>query len=141
MRKDDESSSDEEGGGGEDKEKGKDPEFYDAEEDEENQEWVSSHLSGTPKRQTDAMLSCPACFTLLCADCQRHDEYHNQFRAMFVTPACRVRRGEILTFRDAGDGDKPEDYHPVCCAECGAEVGFFCIADEVFHFISVLASS
>ena len=35
-------------------------------------------------RNTDAVLSCPCCFTIVCMDCQRHYKYVNQFRAMFV---------------------------------------------------------
>lgn len=35
-------------------------------------------------RVTDAILSCPGCFTTLCIDCQRHERYQNQYRAMFV---------------------------------------------------------
>ncbi len=34
--------------------------------------------------RSDAILSCPLCFTTLCIDCQQHDTYDNQFRAMFV---------------------------------------------------------
>ena len=35
-------------------------------------------------RDSDAVLSCPCCFTIVCMDCQRHDVYKHQFRAMFV---------------------------------------------------------
>ena len=35
-------------------------------------------------RKTDAALSCPCCFQIVCMDCQRHERYSNQFRAMFV---------------------------------------------------------
>ena len=35
-------------------------------------------------RNTDAVLSCPCCFNIVCMDCQRHKKYVNQFRAMFV---------------------------------------------------------
>ena len=30
------------------------------------------------------MLSCPACLTTVCLDCQQHAEEEGQFRAMFV---------------------------------------------------------
>lgn len=36
------------------------------------------------KRHSDAVLSCPACFNIVCMDCQRHERYPDQFRAMFV---------------------------------------------------------
>ncbi|KAL3925285.1 MAG: hypothetical protein SGILL_000510 [Bacillariaceae sp.] len=35
-------------------------------------------------RGTDAVLSCPCCFNIVCMDCQRHSRYPNQFRAIFV---------------------------------------------------------
>jgi hypothetical protein len=35
-------------------------------------------------RGTDAVLSCPCCFNIVCMDCQRHSKYANQFRAIFV---------------------------------------------------------
>jgi hypothetical protein len=35
-------------------------------------------------RSSDAVLSCPCCFQIVCMDCQRHERYGNQFRAMFV---------------------------------------------------------
>ena len=35
-------------------------------------------------RNSDAVLSCPCCFNIVCMDCQRHVKYENQYRAMFV---------------------------------------------------------
>lgn len=35
-------------------------------------------------RHSDAILSCPCCFQIVCMDCQRHEKYINQYRAMFV---------------------------------------------------------
>ena len=35
-------------------------------------------------RNSDAVLSCPYCFHIVCMDCQRHTTYKNQYRAMFV---------------------------------------------------------
>lgn len=32
-------------------------------------------------RNSDAVLSCPCCFNIVCMDCQRHQRYLNQFRA------------------------------------------------------------
>lgn len=40
--------------------------------------------SSLQSRKSDAILSCPCCFEILCMDCQRHERYANQFRAMFV---------------------------------------------------------
>lgn len=35
-------------------------------------------------RNSDAILSCPRCFNVVCMDCQQHERYSNQYRAMFV---------------------------------------------------------
>ncbi|KAG7361651.1 E2F-associated phosphodomain containing protein [Nitzschia inconspicua] len=35
-------------------------------------------------RNSDGVLSCPCCFNIVCMDCQRHNRYPNQFRAIFV---------------------------------------------------------
>jgi hypothetical protein len=35
-------------------------------------------------RYSDAVLSCPCCLQIVCMDCQRHERYTNQYRAMFV---------------------------------------------------------
>ena len=35
-------------------------------------------------RTSDAILSCPRCFNIVCMDCQQHEKYANQWRAMFV---------------------------------------------------------
>jgi len=35
-------------------------------------------------RHSDAVLSCPCCFNIVCMDCQKHKQYANQYRAMFV---------------------------------------------------------
>ncbi|KAK9682043.1 hypothetical protein RND81_10G046600 [Saponaria officinalis] len=44
------------------------PEFYDSDLDDKDESWVTNKRKG---RTTDAVLSCPACFTTLCQDCQR----------------------------------------------------------------------
>lgn len=83
------------------------------------------------KHQTDAELSCPACFTLLCVDCQQHVEYENQFRAMFVQN-CRVDDKTVLTYDDS------EEYNPVYCSECGTQIGVFSVEEEIYHFFNVI---
>ncbi|EYU29565.1 hypothetical protein MIMGU_mgv1a020425mg, partial [Erythranthe guttata] len=44
------------------------PEFYDPKIDERNEKWVKKQRRGF---NSDAVLSCPACFTTLSFDCQR----------------------------------------------------------------------
>nr|GMD44552.1 E2F-associated phosphoprotein [Ipomoea batatas] len=43
------------------------PEFYDSDLDDKDESWVRKKRGG---RTSDAILSCPACFTTLCLDCQ-----------------------------------------------------------------------
>ena len=84
--------------------------FYDPEADDEDEKWVqnerikhlqkrsnNSMLGNAPKRATlsDAILSCPACMAIVCIDCQRHEFYPNQYRAMFVVN-CKVSYDELL---------------------------------------------
>lgn len=35
-------------------------------------------------RSSDAVLACPCCFNIICMDCQRHERFKDQYRAMFV---------------------------------------------------------
>jgi hypothetical protein len=37
-----------------------------------------------------AVLNCPACFTVVCLDCQRHDVYKTQYRSLYF-PAKHCR--------------------------------------------------
>jgi hypothetical protein len=102
---------------------------------------------------SDAVLNCPACFTVLCLDCQRHDTYKHQYRAMFVIN-CIVDHGEKLTFPKAnekknkskkkqkteiGDDTDEELYNPVKCSKCSTQVAVF-DKDEIYHFFNVVAS-
>ncbi|BAF09434.2 uncharacterized protein [Oryza sativa Japonica Group] len=128
------------------------PEFYDPDLDDVDERWVSKQRKG---RTSDAVLSCPACFTTLCLDCQRHETYVNQYRAMFVRN-CKVktdqilregkgkrknRKGKAADSSTTSEGEKKGAvYHPVCCEVCSTEVGVF-DEDEVYHFFNVIPSN
>nr|XP_054490737.1 E2F-associated phosphoprotein isoform X2 [Agelaius phoeniceus] len=144
--------------------------LYDPEEDSRDQEWVDSQRRGyrnqrrAPQQRqakpaavpnSDAVLNCPACMTTLCLDCQRHESYKTQYRAMFVMN-CVVNKEEILKYRKKvkrskkrkhskeidsiqSNQEEEEIYHPVLCTECSTEVAVM-DKDEVFHFFNVLAS-
>lgn len=90
--------------------------FYDPKMDDRDQAWMDKqrrsyqfknkkrHAGGPkaskesqPLPESDAVLNCPACLTMLCMDCQRHEIYHNQYRAMFVFN-CNVNWTEFLKF-------------------------------------------
>ncbi|MQL81870.1 hypothetical protein Taro_014348, partial [Colocasia esculenta] len=126
------------------------PEFYDSDLDEKDEKWVQAKRKGCT---SDALLSCPACFTTLCLDCQRHENYVTQYRAMFALN-CEVKSNQILkeekrkpkrsrkykTSEENLENGKDEViFHPVCCAVCSTEVGVF-DENEVYHFFNVLPS-
>ncbi|KAL7481369.1 hypothetical protein ACHAW6_007056 [Cyclotella cf. meneghiniana] len=56
-------------------------------------------------RNSDAVLSCPRCFTTVCMDCQQHESYANQYRAMFVMNI-GVDWNKRMTYDDALGGLK-----------------------------------
>ncbi|XP_071369404.1 E2F-associated phosphoprotein isoform X2 [Centroberyx affinis] len=91
--------------------------LYDPDEDDRDQAWVDARrrvyssgrrrpAAGARPRpgqphglpSSDAVLNCPACMTTLCLDCQRHDKYRTQYRAMFVMN-CTVKRDEVLRYK------------------------------------------
>ncbi|XP_069740840.1 E2F-associated phosphoprotein [Narcine bancroftii] len=147
--------------------------LYDPDQDDRDQAWVDMQRrryrglnkqpnipESLPVPVSDAVLNCPACMTTLCLDCQRHDFYKEQYRAIFVMN-CIINRAEVLRYKNpankkrrnrskkikdssgATSGNSEQDgdeiYHPVRCAECSVEVAVF-DKDEVYHFFNVLAS-
>ncbi|KAK2090737.1 hypothetical protein P7K49_030021 [Saguinus oedipus] len=70
--------------------------LYEPEEDNRDQAWVDAQGRGyhglgrqrshqqQPVPNSDVVLNCPACMTTLYLDCQRHESYKTQYRAMFV---------------------------------------------------------
>ncbi|XP_060938097.1 E2F-associated phosphoprotein [Limanda limanda] len=156
--------------------------LYDPDKDDRDQAWVDARRRGYNSRKrpagskqsrqaqslptSDAILNCPACMTMLCLDCQRHENYRTQYRAMFVMN-CTVKRDEVLRYNTeqerkqrgrkrrrgqktetaAGAAPDPapagmaadEVYRPVQCSECSTEVAVF-DKEEVYHFFNILAS-
>ncbi|KAL9420332.1 hypothetical protein AB3S75_037998 [Citrus x aurantiifolia] len=127
------------------------PEFYDPNLDDKDESWVRRERKG---RTSDAVLSCPACFTTVCLDCQRHEKYVTQYRAIFVVN-CKLGIGQARQITpkgkqgkrkressevvaDPADGER-ETIKPVCCSVCSTEVGVI-DEDEVYHFFNVLPS-
>ena len=121
-------------------------------------------VRGKSKKRRRITLTCPCCFTLLCADSQQHAEYSNQFRAMF-TINCKVVMEEKIIHKLQPEpprsntmahdpGTTPprpksaepsvaptmpstEILHPVLCDHCQTEVGVF-DEDSVYHFFEVI---
>ena len=83
---------------------------------------------------------------VLCLDCQRHELYKTQYRAMFVMN-CSVNTNTKMKFpvkhkgkksKKAPGGDE-EFYNPVKCDTCNTEVAMY-DKDEIYHFFNVVAS-
>ncbi|GJJ69362.1 hypothetical protein EMPS_01708 [Entomortierella parvispora] len=78
--------------------------LYDPDEDDRDEQWLIKKIAANRPPGckpediwTDAILSCPMCLTQLCFDCQQHEDYQHQFRAMFVEN-CRTIDNEVLRF-------------------------------------------
>ncbi|SAL97995.1 hypothetical protein [Absidia glauca] len=119
--------------------------LYDPLGDEKDEAWVAEQITKTaPKSlqkdqqaRTDALLSCPMCFSPLCYSCQRHESYSHQFRAMFVTN-CQVNKKERYRY-DAKDDAPAEGYYVVKCETCDTHVAMM-DEEEVYHFFNVIAN-
>lgn len=108
--------------------------------------------------KSDTILDCPACMTTLCIDCQKHDIFPNQYRAMFVMN-CTIDFTERFRYpQNAGQkknhkvslhGDKSsivslaekkdDIYYSVKCNECRTQVAMY-DRDEVYHFFNIISS-
>lgn len=90
--------------------------------------------------KSDAHLSCPACFTSLCYDCQRHVTRTHLFRAIFVTADCIVDRSRQVhpLIRDPQQQSNMK-YYIVLCRQCKTHVGVM-DEEEVYHFYNTLES-
>ncbi|KXZ55171.1 hypothetical protein GPECTOR_3g318 [Gonium pectorale] len=133
--------------------------LYDETADDKDAAWVERQRQG---RISDAVLSCPGCFTTLSIDCQRHEKYHNQFRAMFVMN-CKVEEdggeggaggaefdpsgGSSGPAGGAHGGRRPKrakpsaKYRRVLCGVCDTEVGAYEVDEELYHFYHVFPSN
>lgn len=111
--------------------------LFDSEMDSKDEEWIERRfLQHKPSDyHTDAILSCPACFALLCVDCQRHTSYPNQYRAMFVQNCTVMLSRSVRPV--LGDTDQNALYYEVRCSRCSLAVAAR-DSDEVFHFYNVL---
>jgi hypothetical protein len=127
-------------------------------------EKVAKNVSVYKPRDSDAQLQCPLCFQLVCMDCQRHERYFNQFRAMFVmgitvdwhSKLVYDESQQALVSKSSDDDDSstlplscPEEltkhvdgeYFSVLCSNCGTQVAALDIKEEVYFFHGCLESS
>ena len=87
---------------------------------------------------TDARLSCPGCFALVCVLCQRHERYKGQYRAVFARGVETSTTSCLRPTDDDGDG-ADERYREVTCAQCGTVVAVQ-DDDDVYHFFNVFSA-
>ncbi|KAL6069198.1 E2F-associated phosphoprotein [Balamuthia mandrillaris] len=111
---------------------------------DQSQKDRDEYLYLTRRRETDAVLSCPCCFSALCFDCQQHTTYKNQYRAMFVTEDCTVDKTKVLRYPPSAPEEgrqEEETYWPVHCRICDAEVGVLDTKEEIYHFYNIIPGS
>ncbi|KAJ8662233.1 hypothetical protein O0I10_001926 [Lichtheimia ornata] len=109
--------------------------LYDPSMDDQDEAWILNQIkkAGGKEAQTDAVLTCPMCFSPLSYNCQRHERYTNQYRAMFVTN-CRIIKSE--RYKDKGSD---EAFYPVHCSSCDTHVAMM-DEEEVYHFFNIIAT-
>ncbi|KAJ3185022.1 hypothetical protein HDU87_002588 [Geranomyces variabilis] len=137
--------------------------FYDPTADSDDEKWLKKRIAEKlatkglpPQAHASPTLACPMCLTPLCHDCQQHDRYEGQFRAMFFEN-CVVDAAEVQHYPKAGktnrkplegassatqggmDVDADDAFWPVRCEICATQVGVM-DSEEVVHFFHVIAS-
>ncbi|KAJ1729615.1 hypothetical protein LPJ61_003432 [Coemansia biformis] len=122
---------------------GSEVEMHDAQADDRDAAWVAEQFPGT----TDAVLSCPMCFTQVCFVCQQHVRFPGQYRAHSVVH-CRTLSDQLFVFGTRGRLEPAPDSTPfegevfrlVVCAKCGARVGVV-DPDGAYHLFHVVTGS
>ncbi|RKP21704.1 hypothetical protein ROZALSC1DRAFT_26906 [Rozella allomycis CSF55] len=124
--------------------------LYDENIDDANDKWLNEKLDS---RKSDAVLSCCCCLSILCYDCQKHEFYPNQFRAIFITKDCNVDKNEkyiynetklkgqdpLVRISDTSDVSNTEILYAVKCAICKTMAGVMDAETEIIHFFRVLS--
>ncbi|CAL1374899.1 unnamed protein product [Linum trigynum] len=123
------------------------PEFYDPKLDERDEAWVGKQRRGN--RRSDAVLSCPACFTTVSLQSQRHERYVTQYRAVAVMNCNVESRGDQMAVdgteegggsgRRSSEGSNSSSVDRVRCSVCDTQVGVR-DEEEVYHFFNVIPS-
>mmetsp|Transcript_13782 Transcript_13782/g.24260 ORF Transcript_13782/g.24260 Transcript_13782/m.24260 type:complete len:160 (-) Transcript_13782:98-577(-) len=110
--------------------------LYDENLDEDDEKWMDKQRQGRP---SDAILSCPACFTTLCLESQKHSHYQNQYRAVF-TMNCVVDYQNPVSDAHTRVGRKKQKtakLYTFSCSICAAKIGVV-DEDEVYHFFEAI---
>jgi E2F-associated phosphoprotein len=102
--------------------------LFDPDADEEDESAVQAMREG---RDSDAHLSCPACFSTLCVDCQRHAKNESLYRAMFVLD---------VTVNEAATSETAAHHRALLCGSCYTKVGWYDAEEELYYFDGAIAS-
>eukprot|EP00439_Symbiodinium_sp_Y106_P034026 s3378_g4.t1 len=109
--------------------------LHDPEADDQDEKWDQLLQPDTQNvKGTDAVLNCPGCFTPVCYQCQRHEQFTRQWRASEVRN-CKVDKSVALSMAK----DDPAKYFAVRCETCNADVGLQDM-EGIFHLFHVLES-
>ncbi|TGZ66792.1 hypothetical protein CRM22_005129 [Opisthorchis felineus] len=136
-------------------------ELYDEDEDELNAQWVRDNLPGGTSRNSDAVLNCPGCMTLLSLDSHRDGRWKTHYQSTHpincvIDETCRAQASETNTRQSK----RPKSSHkqvgaatlepetaelsptlfPVSCEVCGVPVGTKNPKTNVVTFDNVLSS-
>ncbi|KER23262.1 hypothetical protein T265_08834 [Opisthorchis viverrini] len=79
-----------------------DDELYDEDEDELNAQWVRDNLPGGNSRNSDAVLNCPGCMTLLSVDSHRDGRLKTHYQSTnpincVIDETCTAQASETHT--------------------------------------------
>jgi len=107
----------------------KDALLFDPEADDDDERWMALQMRGA-QDGTDAVLSCPGCFTVVTTQCQAHEVFPNQFRAVLVRDVVvgpravdAVQPGSKRGRGDSSAGAKRRKESRDCAAHGGGGVG------------------
>ena len=137
---------------------GKEDDLYDANEDDEDEDFIQSisskranEFDDNTKLKTDATLSCPCCLSLIALETQKHVSYKNQYRAMFtfntkidkdspIESSTKSNKKRKKNRENAIELNSDQDLvYSVSCSICSTELGVYEDKDELYHFYNTIA--
>jgi hypothetical protein len=111
--------------------------FYDATLDAKDEKRVrgkKKNNNDATEAETDAILSCPKCLSTVCTQCQRHEKFDLQFRAVESFGTTTVDEDIFTDDNGSFRGRK------VRCEACEETVGLL-DEEDVYHFFNVVPSN
>ncbi|KAK4469202.1 hypothetical protein MN116_006778 [Schistosoma mekongi] len=131
----------------------KDP-LCDYEEDEANSKWVRENLPGGQCKESDAILNCPGCMSVLSLNSHRQPnsktQYYTECPINCLVDETQVTsrtvsrphktKNSSLENSSVPNRTTMKEYHPVSCKVCGNPVGCKEVKTNVIYFSNILAS-